>query len=73
MKKENIYDRRRLLKHSAAGVVGAGTLLAPCWLNAKGQEKDKSFEIKEYHTLGRTGFKVSVLYYENYRLAGHHA
>lgn len=53
-------DRRRFLKNSALGV-GAVTI-GPGLANSgllQAEEKSQSLKIKEYRTLGRTGFKVS--------------
>ena len=54
--------RRQFLRRAAAGVVGAGIPLSGRSGRAAGQEKAGSVEVpkvKEYRTLGRTGFKVS--------------
>ncbi len=57
-------DRRRFLKQSAAGVLGAG-IAARSARSAAGQEADSQAKeprkIKEYRLLGRTGFRVSDL------------
>lgn len=52
-------NRRNFLKNSTAGMVGAGMLggKSLIWAEEKGEEDKAS--IKEYRTLGRTGFKVS--------------
>jgi predicted aldo/keto reductase-like oxidoreductase len=54
-------DRRSFIKKSAAGLIGGG-ILGPTGFsrNQEGRDED-SPRIKEYRTLGRTGFKVSDL------------
>jgi predicted aldo/keto reductase-like oxidoreductase len=63
MKENNGIDRRHFLKKSALGVgaVGAGLLSGSSLLEAGTGETPAGGEIKvkEYRTLGRTGFKVS--------------
>ena len=51
-------DRRKFLKNSALGVVGAGALGGKSLLHSE-EKKEKGAKIKEYRTLGRTGFKAS--------------
>lgn len=52
-------NRRSFIKTSAAGMVGAG-LIGQTPLGSDDTEtKGKTARIKEYRTLGRTGFKVS--------------
>lgn len=51
-------DRRKFLKNSALGMVGAGTLGGKSFLQVE-EKKESAAKIKEYRTLGRTGFKVS--------------
>jgi len=61
MKKNSSIDRRRFLKASTMGVIGAG-MAARSGLAKPEQEEAKSLaKIKEYRELGRTGFKVSDL------------
>ena len=60
MSRKKGLNRRKFLKNSAVGMVGAG-MLGPAKLLGF-QEKEEttaSPKIKEYRTLGRTGFKVS--------------
>jgi aryl-alcohol dehydrogenase-like predicted oxidoreductase len=52
-------DRRKFLKNSALGVVGAGVLGGESLLKAEETKADETPKIKEYRTLGRTGFKAS--------------
>lgn len=57
----NQMKRRQFLKSSTLGVVGAG-VLGQQGLSASTQEEKKEaapLKIKEYRTLGRTGFKAS--------------
>jgi predicted aldo/keto reductase-like oxidoreductase len=56
---KNKMKRRRFLRDSAAGLAGAGLITHPGWLGAQETSDSKSLMIKEYRTLGRTGFKVS--------------
>jgi aryl-alcohol dehydrogenase-like predicted oxidoreductase len=51
-------NRRKFIRNSTLGIVGAGALGEKSLLEAE-QKKDDSPKIKEYRTLGRTGFKVS--------------
>jgi aryl-alcohol dehydrogenase-like predicted oxidoreductase len=57
-------DRRRFMKQSAGGLLGAG-IAAQSLRSSVGQEAksepQEPFKIKEYRILGRTGFKVSDL------------
>lgn len=63
MKENNGLDRRRFLKNSVlgAGALSAGMLSGNTLLQAGTTETPSAAEpkIKEYRTLGRTGFKVS--------------
>lgn len=64
MSDTNAMNRRRFLKNSAlgAGALGAGLLGGGNVLHSqeKTEEKnEKEWKVKEYRTLGRTGFKVS--------------
>lgn len=59
MKTKNGMNRRRFLKTSGASLAGAG-LLYPAEKGFAGEENNTSTaKIKEYRTLGRTGFKAS--------------
>jgi len=51
-------DRRKFLKNSALGMVGAGALGGKSLLHSE-EKKEGTAKIKEYRTLGRTGFKAS--------------
>ncbi|MFC1538997.1 aldo/keto reductase [Candidatus Latescibacterota bacterium] len=52
--------RRSFIKKSSAGLLGAGMLNAKkSFGNEEDTAEDKSPRIKEYRTLGRTGFKAS--------------
>lgn len=59
------YNRRRFLKTTALGAAGVGLVKQPGWPNAGldgGPVKNlPDLKIKEYRTLGRTGFRVSDL------------
>lgn len=59
MSQKNGFNRRQFLKNSALGLVGTGVFAQGIRLGAEEQEKTESPKIKEYRTLGRTGFKVS--------------
>jgi predicted aldo/keto reductase-like oxidoreductase len=55
-------DRRRFLKRSAAGALGAGIAAGAGWSSAVQEAKPGSApapKIKDYRVLGRTGWKVS--------------
>jgi len=52
-------NRRKFLKNSSLGMFGAGVLDRKSLLRAQETKKDDAPKIKEYRTLGRTGFKVS--------------
>lgn len=52
-------NRRSFLKNSSIGVMAAGMLSQTKWLNSEKTVKTVPPKIKEYRTLGRTGFKVS--------------
>jgi predicted aldo/keto reductase-like oxidoreductase len=58
MPEKSHLNRRRFLKHSAAGLVGAGAAVS--WAGGQENETPKP-KIKGYRILGRTGFKVSDL------------
>jgi aryl-alcohol dehydrogenase-like predicted oxidoreductase len=53
------FSRRKFLKASALGMIGSGTIGRSKFLNAREQEASEAPKIKEYRTLGRTGFKAS--------------
>lgn len=60
MSKRNSMDRRNFLKKSALGVVGAGVVGTGKAAFAEEEKKEIQLpKIKEFRTLGRTGFKVS--------------
>jgi len=52
-------DRRNFLKSSAIGMAGSGLLRGKTLLGAEAKAEEETVKIKEYRTLGRTGFKVS--------------
>lgn len=52
-------SRRDFLKHSAAGVVGAGIAGSTGLLRAQESAASGPLKIKDYRMLGRTGFKAS--------------
>ena len=52
-------SRRKFLTASIFGMIGSGMISRSKELNAKEQEASEVPKIKEYRTLGRTGFKVS--------------
>lgn len=52
-------DRRNFLKNSTLGMVGAGVLGGKSLLTAQETKTSDMPKIKEYRTLGRTGFKAS--------------
>jgi len=59
--KNHKLNRRRFLRNSSLGFLGAG-LLGKKGLTSPIQfQEDETPKIKEYRTLGRTGFKVSAL------------
>jgi len=51
--------RRRFLKQSALGIIGAGILKKGSWASLSNEDTKPPLKIKEYRMLGRTGFKVS--------------
>ena len=60
MKKQK-FNRRKFLRNSSAGMLGAGVFGIKD-LNLANQNSDNEpLKIKQYKTLGRTGFKVSDL------------
>ena len=52
-------NRRRFLKTSMTGLVGTGIVSGSEFHRPKQETQDEKMKIKEYRTLGRTGFKVS--------------
>ena len=62
MKPKRHINRRKFLKTSMHGALGAG-IVTNTQLNNLNQEENKKIKIKEYRTLGRTGFKVSDISY----------
>ena len=54
-------NRRNFLKNSTLGLFGARVLDRKSLLKAQETKKADALKIKEYRTLGRTGFKVSDL------------
>jgi predicted aldo/keto reductase-like oxidoreductase len=61
MKKKGSIDRRKFLKTSTLGVIGAGMAAHSSAARTLQEEAKSQAKIKEYRTLGRTGFKVSDL------------
>ena len=59
MKTKSEMNRRLFLKTTAASVAGAGLLYPAEQSLSKEQKSSAAIKIKEYRTLGRTGFKVS--------------
>jgi predicted aldo/keto reductase-like oxidoreductase len=59
MKQKKALNRRQFLRNSTIGITGAGLLAQGNWLGASQEEQEEPPKIKEYRTLGRTGFKVS--------------
>lgn len=61
MKKKKIMKRRFFIKHSLFGMAGIGAI-SPKGLRETGikkKEENPPLKIREYRSLGRTGFKVS--------------
>lgn len=58
MRRKSFFGRRSFIKKSAAGAIGVGITARSHWAQSS-QEERESTKIKEYRTLGRTGFKVS--------------
>jgi predicted aldo/keto reductase-like oxidoreductase len=58
-KMKNEMDRRKFIKQSALGVAGTGLLGSGLPLLGEQESKGSQLKIKNYRTLGRTGFKVS--------------
>lgn len=61
MKKNSSIDRRRFLKTSTLGMIGAGMAARGGLAKPEQEEPNPQGKIKEYRVLGRTGFKVSDL------------
>lgn len=59
MKKRKGMDRRDFIKVSTLGVAGVGAIISGKSLYAEQGSETKYPRIKEYRTLGRTGFKAS--------------
>jgi predicted aldo/keto reductase-like oxidoreductase len=62
MSKHVESDRRRFIRNAGLGLVSAGVLAHTPWSRAQEtaeKEESKEAKIKEFRTLGRTGFKVS--------------
>ena len=59
MNKKNNMDRRNFIKASAASLTGAGLLLPTTGVFAAETSEEAPVKIREYRTLGRTGFKAS--------------
>ena len=60
MNKPNV-SRREFIKTSALGLLGGGIASHPSFPNSQPGAESEAPRIKEYRTLGRTGFKVSDL------------
>ena len=59
MNKKNNMNRRNFIKASAASLTSAGLLLPTTGVFAAETAKETPVKIREYRTLGRTGFKAS--------------
>ena len=59
MNRKSRLGRRSFMKKSAAGVIGAGIAAGSGWAQTPKEKEDEPLKVKEYRTLGRTGFKVS--------------
>jgi len=57
--KSNRLNRRNFLRNTSLGVLGAGLLGNKGLANPIQDQENELPKIKEYRTLGRTGFKVS--------------
>lgn len=55
----NIQNRRSFLKNCVSGMIGVGATSQDSFRTKELSKKDDAIEIREYRTLGRTGFKVS--------------
>jgi len=60
MKKPKI-NRRKFLRNSSLGIIGTGIVGKKGLASSLNNQEDELPKIKEYRTLGRTGFKVSDL------------
>ena len=56
-------NRRRFLQTSMTPVVGTGMISCSDYYRKRQDTQDENLKIKEYRTLGRTGFKVSDIGY----------
>ena len=52
-------NRRRFLQSSMTGMVGAGVVRSDDFYKKQQDKQEEKLKIREYRTLGRTGFKVS--------------
>jgi len=59
MTQKTRIGRRRFLKQTAAGALGAGIAGRGAWAGDGGRQTQDSRKIKDYRVFGRTGFKVS--------------
>ncbi len=59
--KNNKLNRRRFLRNSSIGFLGAGLLREKSFSSPVQTQQDDKPVIREYRTLGRTGFKVSSI------------
>ena len=64
MKKRNL-NRRNFLRNTSLGFLGTGFLGKKGFVNPIQDQENELPKIKEYRTLGRTGFKVSEIGYGN--------
>jgi predicted aldo/keto reductase-like oxidoreductase len=53
------YNRRKFIRSSLAGVIGAGVITPRREVLGNQAPSEERLKIREYRTLGRTGFKVS--------------
>ena len=61
MRKKTGFDRRSFIKNAAFGLIGGGCVSRGVYSPRQVEIESKTPRIKEYRTLGRTGFKVSDL------------
>jgi len=59
MTQKTRIGRRRFLKQTAAGALGAGFAGRSAWAGDGGRQTQDSGKVKDYRVFGRTGFKVS--------------
>jgi predicted aldo/keto reductase-like oxidoreductase len=59
MSEKNSLDRRQFLRYSTLGALGAKIPYPRAVESERTQTEKQEFKIREYRTLGRTGFKVS--------------